>query len=78
MESNQEFAGFGSIWDWLVENGGPKRATAPPLPSSEETEPTHSITDEDLLALEREAEIAAKMRNDSDSGSSPLSRGLDV
>lgn len=78
MESNQEFAGFGSIWDWLVENGGPRRPTAPPASSPEETKSTHCITDDDLLALEREAEIAAKMRSEAESGSSPVSRGLDV
>jgi hypothetical protein len=78
MESNQEFAGFGSIWDWLLENGGAKRPTAPPEPPSEEIEPTHCLTDDDLLALEREAEMAAKMRCESDSASPPAGQGPDV
>jgi len=78
MESNQEFAGFGSIWDWLVENGGLRRPTAPRAPVPEETEPTHCITDEDLLALEKEAEIAAKMRDEAYSGLLPVTRRLGV
>jgi hypothetical protein len=63
MDSNQEFKGFGSVWDWLAESRRPKRPTPPPEPSSEESDPGHRVSDDDLLALEREAEVAARMQS---------------
>jgi hypothetical protein len=54
---------FGSIWDWLQEDGKPKRLPAPPQPPAQEDEPSHRIDDLTMLALEREAEAAAKLRS---------------
>lgn len=53
---------FGSIWDWLLENKKlrlPRKRAAPP-PKQEEL--SHQIDDLTLLALEREAETAARLR----------------
>ena len=54
---------FGSIWDWLRENGKPKRLPAPPQPPTQEDEASYRIDDLTMLALEREAEAAAKLRS---------------
>ena len=53
---------FGSIWDWLRENGKPKRLPAPRQPPTQEDEASYRIDDLTMLALEREAEAAAKLR----------------
>ena len=54
-------ADFGSIWDWLVENSKAKQCPAASQAPEEEVAPSHTIDDLTLLALEREAEAAAKM-----------------
>jgi len=54
-------ADYGSIWDWLVENSKPKKCPAASQAPEEEVAPPHTIDDLTLLALEREAEAAAKM-----------------
>jgi hypothetical protein len=58
---------YSSIWDWLIESGQIKaKPDEPPKKTAVAEKPTikpfHSIDDETLLALEREAEVAAKMR----------------
>jgi hypothetical protein len=53
---------LGRIWDWLLENKKfrlPRKRTVPP-PKQEEL--SHQIDDLTLLALEREAETAARFR----------------
>lgn len=56
-------ADYGSIWDWLVENSKPKQCPAASKASEEEVAPSHTIDDLTLLALEREAEAAASLRD---------------
>jgi len=53
---------YGSIWDWLVENSKPKQCPAASQAPAEEVAPSHTIDDLTLLALEREAEVAANLR----------------
>ena len=52
---------FGSIWDWLLESNKSRQCPAASQAPAEELAPSHTIDDLTLLALEREAEIAAKM-----------------
>jgi len=56
---------FGSIWDWLVENSKPKQLPAASQVPEEEIASSHTIDDLTLLALEREAEVAGKLRRQS-------------
>ena len=58
-------ADYGSIWDWLVENSKPRQCPAASQAPAEEVAPSHTIDDLTLLALEREAEAAAKLRQHS-------------
>jgi len=57
---------YGSIWDWLIDNGRikakPAEAKKACAVETSTIKPFHSIDDDTLLALEREAEVAAKMR----------------
>jgi hypothetical protein len=48
-----------SIWDWLAANGQEHDEDAC---SAGEVAPRHRIDDETLLALETEAEVAARLR----------------
>ena len=52
---------FGNIWDWLVENSKAKQCPAASQAPAEDVAPPHTIDDLTLLALEREAEAAAKL-----------------
>jgi len=54
---------YGSIWDWLVENSKPKQCPAASQTPVEEVAVSHTIDDLTLLALEREAEAAARLRD---------------
>ena len=56
---------YGSIWDWLVENSKPRQCPAASQPLEEDVAPSHTIDDLTLLALEQEAEAAAKLRSQS-------------
>jgi len=49
---------YGSIWDWLKANSRPEEQDA----RRGEREVGHRLDDETLLALEREAEAAARLR----------------
>jgi len=46
----------------LVENSKPKQCPAASQAPAEEVAPSHTIDDLTLLALEREAEVAANLR----------------
>jgi hypothetical protein len=56
---------FGSIWDWLLENNKSKQCPAASQAPAEEVAVSHTIDDLTLLALEREAEAAANLREGS-------------
>lgn len=53
---------LGSIWDWLLENSKPRLPRKPNVPPPKQEDPSHQIDDLTLLALEREAETAARFR----------------
>ena len=57
-------ADFQSIWDWLLENSRARQLSPQADPTPEPVSPTssHSIDDLTLLALEREAEAACRLR----------------
>jgi hypothetical protein len=52
---------FGSIWDWLLENKKLRLPRKPATPPPKQEELSHQIDDLTLLALEREAETAARL-----------------
>ncbi len=58
-------ADYGRIWDWLIENSKPKQCPAASQAPEEEVAPPHTIDDLTLLALEREAAVASKLRQQS-------------
>jgi hypothetical protein len=56
---------FGSIWDWLLESNKSRQCPAASQAPAVEVAASHAIDDLTLLALEREAEAAAKLRQQS-------------
>lgn len=55
---------FSTIWEWLYGQSKELEATAPaqPSPSNPPDDPSHRISDDTLLALEREAEVAVRFQ----------------
>lgn len=55
---------FDKIWEWLYSTSNQAEEVAPAQPevSDQPNDPLHRISDDTLLALEREAEVAVRLQ----------------
>ena len=54
---------LGRIWGWLLENKKFRLPRKRTVPRTKQEDPSHQIDDLTLLALEREAETAARLQD---------------